>query len=101
MGNITIFVNKLVTWVGNLINKVICWFDGEIREKVEKNNKEFLNKNENKIINSKNPKQLAKVSVEIKSLKQLEKIAEEEKKKLCQEDLKMMDELFKDDPDFF
>ena len=55
MGNITIFVNKLVTWVGNLINKVICWFDGEIREKVEKNNKEFLNKNENKIINSKNP----------------------------------------------
>lgn len=101
MGNIQIFIDKLVSWVGNLISTVICWFNGEIRKKVDKNNKDFLNKNENKIKKSNNPKQVAKISIEIKSLKQLEKFAEEEKKKLCQDDIKTIDELFKDDPDFF
>ncbi len=101
MGSILDFIDKLVSWVSDIISEVIEWFDGKVRERVNNNNKEFLQKNEQKIKNTKDPKQVAKTAVEIKSLKQLEKIAEDEKKKLCYEDKETLNGLFKDDPDFF
>ena len=101
MGSVINFVKKLVNWVGDLINSIVIWFDGEIRIKVQSNTENFLLEKEKYIKNTENPKQVAKVAAEIKSLKQLEKIAENEKKKLCQSDKAALNRLFKDDPDFF
>lgn len=101
MGSIFDFIKQLVHWVGDLIHSVIKWFEEEIREKVEDKTEKFLQEKSDKIQNTENPKQVAKVAAEMKSLKELQKIAEEEKRKLSDNDTSTINELFKDDPDFF
>lgn len=85
---------------GDLINSVVSWF-GEVGETAQQKTCDFLEEKSEKIQKIENPKQVAKVAAEIKSLKELQKIAEEEKKKLCESDKDTINELFKDDPDFF
>jgi hypothetical protein len=101
MGSILDFIKKLVNWVGDLIHSVVQWFESHVREVVLNKTEDFLNEKQNKIQKMENPKQGAKVAAEMKSLKELQKIAEEEKKKLSDNDKDAINELFKDDPDFF
>lgn len=100
MGSIFDFINNLVEWVSEVINKVVVWFH-EFRDFIENKNRQFLLKNETKFKNANNPKQLAKVGTEYNSLKELKKIAADETKKLDSKDQETLKDLFKDDPDFF
>lgn len=101
MGSIIDFISSLVNWVGDLIASVIEWFEKEVREFVLGETQSFLEKKSDDIQKTENPKQVAKVAAELKSLKELQKIAEAEKKKLSDNDKATINELFKDDPDFF
>ena len=101
MGSIIDFISSLVNWVGDLIASVIEWFEKEVREFVLGETQSFLEKKSDDIQKTENPKQVAKVAAEMKSLKELQKIAEAEKKKLSDNDKAAINELFKDDPDFF
>lgn len=101
MGSVLDFVENLVCWVGDLISSIVIWFDGEVKNKVQKKTEGFLLENEGTIKSANDPKQMAKVAAEFKSLKQLEKIAEKEKKKLCPSDIAALNILFANDPDFF
>jgi len=100
MGSIVDFVNKLVTWVSDVINSVITWFNG-YRDEIEDKNRRFLLNNEEKISNANNSKGVAKVAAEYNALKELRKIADEEQKRLDSKDQETLKDLFKDDPNFF
>ena len=84
----------LVKWVGDIIYKVIKWFHGIIREIVDKIVSKFLQKNKEKILKAENKKLTAKVAAQIKSLQELVKIAEKEKKKLTGHDQAIIEDLF-------
>ena len=99
MGSIFDFINNLVEWVSEVINKVVVWFH-EFRDFIENKNRQFLLKNETKFKNANNPKQLAKVGTECDSLKELKKMLLM-KQKLDSKDQETLKDLFKDDPDFF
>ena len=71
MGLISDFIHRLVNWVGDLINSVVSWFESDARENVETKTENFLEEKSEKIQQTNNPKQVAKVAAEMKSLKEL------------------------------
>ncbi len=100
MGNVLIWIKNLVNWIGGLFASVLKWFKGEIREEVQQKTEDFLIEKEPKISKCDNPKLVAKVAGQKKALKELEKKAEEEEKKLTENDAEAIKELFKEDIDF-
>lgn len=97
MGNFYEKIKKLVEWIGDIINKVIKWFNKEIRKDVENKTEEFLLKNEEKIKNSDNPVKIGKIAGQQKALIELQKKVEEEKKELSDADLLTIDSMFSDE----
>ena len=97
MGNFYEKIKKLVEWIGDIINKVIKWFNKEIRKDVENKTEEFLLKNEEKIKNSDNPVKIGKIVGQQKALIELQKKVEEEKKELSDADLLTIDSMFSDE----
>ena len=97
MGNFYEKIKKLVEWIGDIINKVIKWFNKEIRKDIEKKIEDFLLKNEEKIKNSNNPVKIGKIAGQQKALIELQKKVEEEIKELSDADLRTIDSMFSDE----
>jgi hypothetical protein len=93
MGGFIEKVKELVNWIGDIIYKIIKWFEKDIREDVENKTQEFLLKNKEKIINSENPLKIGKIAGQQKALIELQKKVEEEKKELSSADLETIDSM--------
>lgn len=94
MGGFVEKCKKLVRWVGDIIYRVVKWFEGLIRGIVEEIVNAFLNRNRQKILEALDRELTAKVAAQLKAVQELAKIAEKEKKKLTQHDQNIIQDLF-------
>ena len=94
MGGFIEKCKKLVRWVGDIIYRVVEWFEGLIRDFIEDVVNAFLLRNKQKILEAQNRELTAKVAAQLKSIQELIKISEKEKKKLTQHDQDIIQDLF-------
>lgn len=99
MGGFIEKCKKLVKWVGNIIYRVVKWFEGLIRELIEDIVNAFLNRNREKILQAQNRELTAKVAAQMKAIQELIKIAQKERKELSNHDQQIIQDLF-DTEDF-
>lgn len=99
MGGFIEKCKKLVKWVGNIIYRVVKWFEGLIRELIEDIVNAFLNRNREKILQAQNRELTAKVAAQMKAIQELIKIAQKERKELSYHDQQIIQDLF-DTEDF-
>ena len=94
------FINKcrkIVKWIGDIVQKVVKWFEGAVKAMVDEIVTDFLVKNKQTIIKAENPDKVAKVIGQKKYLQELQKVVEKEEKDLSQNDLDAVNSLFSDE----
>jgi hypothetical protein len=94
MGGFIEKCKKLVIWIGDIIYRVVKWFEGLIRIMIEEIVNAFLIKNKKKILQAQNKELTAKVAAQMKTIQELTKVAEKEKKKLSSHDQDIIQGLF-------
>ena len=86
MGGFLSYVAKFVKWMGDIVYKVIKWFDGAIRKYVSKIVEDFLIQNKPRISKAENKPKVMKVIGMKKMNSELEKVAEKEYQELSSND---------------
>lgn len=86
MGGFLTLVKNFVNYLGNIVNKVLSWFEGLIRKKVEDSVEDFIKERKEKITKADDPKKMGKTMAMMKMSIEIKNVAISECKTMTEKD---------------